>query len=187
MQAVKKNLCLAVAAAALTVATGAAQAAIVWSWSFNGGAEAGQFTTNGNLSDLAGQFNFVVDTSTFTMTSSSFAPGLVGAVFNEGSQPVVGFLWDGSAPTQFYRSNGAFTNGLNVYSGSYQVVFGISGSPVGVIRDTSVGSAPTRFSPLTLTPPSPGTNATVPTPATLWLTLPALLGLAVFRPRRAQR
>jgi hypothetical protein len=86
-----------------------------------------------------------------TLTSSTFAPSLVGATFNEGSQPGTGFLWNGTTATQFYRAGGALTNGTNYFSTPYTVLFGIIGSPVARISNNSNGTN-TGFQALTLTP-----------------------------------
>jgi len=147
------KLGIATAGVALTMAlteTKPAQA-LTWNWSFNGGAEAGTFDTNGTFADTSGSFNFVVNPATFTLTSSTFAPSLVGATFNEGGQPGTGFIWNGTTATQFYRSSGAFINGSNYFSGNYTLLFGIIGSPVGGITNNSNGTN-TGFQALTLTP-----------------------------------
>jgi hypothetical protein len=117
--------------------------ALTWNWSFNGGAEAGTFDTNGTFADTSGNFNFVINAATVAVTTSAFAPSLVGATFTEGSQPGNGFLWNGTNPTQFYRGGGSFTNG-------------ISGTPVGQTRNTSTlannGSTALTLTPVATTP-----------------------------------
>jgi hypothetical protein len=146
---------LGIATAGIALTVGLAETkpaqALTWNWSFNGGAEAGTFDTNGTLADTAGAFNFIVDINTFTLTSSTFAPSLVGATFNEGAQPGTGFLWNGTTATQFYRSGGDLINGSNYFSAPYAVLFGIIGSPVARITDNST-SQNTGFQALTLTP-----------------------------------
>lgn len=49
----------------------AAQASVLWTWSFSDGRETGTFQTNGTTSDVAGPFNFVIDVATFTVTAST--------------------------------------------------------------------------------------------------------------------
>ncbi|MBD2691099.1 hypothetical protein [Anabaena catenula] len=111
------KLGIATAGVALTMAlteTKPAQA-LTWNWSFNGGAEAGTFDTNGTFANTSGSFNFVINAATVAVTSSTVAPLLVGKTFTE-TQPTQGFLWNGTAPTQFYRSSGTITNGGSRFS-----------------------------------------------------------------------
>ena len=89
-----------------------ASANIVWNWSFS--SEAGTFVTNGNLTDLAGPFNFTI---LDFQVSSSVDDEDIGATY-AGQDLPQGFLWDGSAPTQFYRAGGVFTNGANFFNAS---------------------------------------------------------------------
>ncbi|MFK0730351.1 MAG: hypothetical protein ACIWVG_04130 [Gloeotrichia echinulata HAB0833] len=124
--------------------------ALTWNWSFNSGTEAGTFNTNGTFADTSGSFNFVINPSTVAVTTSAFAPSLVGATFTE-SQPTQGFLWNGTTATQFYRSSGAFINGSNFFSGNYTVGWGIQGSLIGQTLNTSTYTG-TGFTVLSLTP-----------------------------------
>ncbi|MBD2627894.1 PFE-CTERM domain-containing protein [Trichormus variabilis] len=106
------KLGIATAGIALTMAlteTKPAQA-LTWNWSFNGGAEAGTFDTNGTFANTSGAFDFTINAATVAVTSSTVAPLLVGKTFTE-IQPTEGFLWNGTAPTQFYRNGGTLTNG----------------------------------------------------------------------------
>jgi uncharacterized protein YhjY with autotransporter beta-barrel domain len=94
----------------------AARGDVIWDWSF-AGSEQGRFRTDGSLAGgvaPAGTYT-VLD---FEVTGSAFAPlGSIGAGdYDEGAQPGNGFLWDGSAPTQFFRDGGLATNGSNFYS-----------------------------------------------------------------------
>ncbi len=89
-------------------------ASITWDWSFS--SEAGTFETDGDLvGPGAPTANYTIDTSTFAVTTSAIA-GLVGATYDAGSQPPVGFQWDGTQPTQFWRAGGILTNGSNFYT-----------------------------------------------------------------------
>lgn len=149
---------LGIATAGIALTLGLAETkpaqALSWDWSFNGGAEAGTFDTNGTFADTAGSFNFVIDASTFNATSSTFAPSVVGANFDTLStqnQGVQGFLWNGTTATQFYRNGGTLTNGSNFFSGDFRYIFGISGSPVAQLSNEAT-FANTGFTTLTLTP-----------------------------------
>ncbi|WP_016949664.1 hypothetical protein [Anabaena sp. PCC 7108] len=123
------KLGIATAGIALTMAlteTKPAQA-LTWNWSFNGGAEAGTFETNGTFANTTGPFNFTINAATVAVTSSTVAPSLVGATFTE-NQPTQGFLWDGTAPTQFYRNSGTLTDSSRFFSSpdSSLLAFGVS-------------------------------------------------------------
>jgi hypothetical protein len=99
---------------ALLLACGTAQAGILWTWTNAGtGTEQGTFLTDGELVSgeaPAGSYTLV----DFTVTASVY-PLPIGSVsggeYSIG-QPSAGFLWDGAAPTQFWRSSGIFTNGF---------------------------------------------------------------------------
>ncbi len=171
--------CAACVAALLSANTASAT---LWNWSFNAGAEAGFFETNGTFADTAGPFNFVIDASTFQLTASSFAPTAIGDTFGEGSQPGNGFLWDGTTATQFYRAGGALTNGANLYSTDepYRVTFAIGGTLLGMaVNDANQSN--TGFSQLTLTPVAQ--SAAVPEPASLGVLALGMAGLAFARRR----
>lgn len=52
-------------------------------------------------------------------TTSSYPTGSVaGREYALSQQPDVGFIWDGAAPTQFFRNNGGLKNGFAVESRS---------------------------------------------------------------------
>lgn len=89
------------------------RADISWNWSY--GSEAGTFVTDGDVpcgeAAPAGTYS-VLD---FSVTDSMF-PGNVGSLSGgeySQNQPVQGFVWDGVAPTQWFRASGTFTNGSN--------------------------------------------------------------------------
>ena len=91
-----------------------AQAGIQWTWVNAGtGTEQGTLVTDGELVGglaPAGSYT-VVD---FSVTATAYALPLgscSGGEFAIG-QPEIGFDWDGSAPTVFWRSNGSYTNGF---------------------------------------------------------------------------
>lgn len=169
-----KQLAAALVCLGALVACSPATAVVTWNWSFSNGAEAGSFQTNGTLADLAASFNFQINVSTFVDTASAFAPALVGATFTE-NEPTQGFLWNGIAPTQWYRASGASTNGSNFTAGTLRITFGISGMPansVGFVNN-NVTLGNTGFQALTLAP----VTAPVPEPAA---TLMFALGAAVL-------
>lgn len=96
---------------------GAAHAAVEWTWTNAGtGTEQGTFITDGALvgnQAPAGTYT-VLD---YSITASAYgAPiGSVSGGEYRINQPDIGFDWDGAAPTVFWRSSGAWTNGLNLF------------------------------------------------------------------------
>lgn len=127
-------------------------AELIWDWSF-GGTEVGTFTTNGSLVDAGSSFNFGI--TNFTVTSSTVS-SLAGRPYQE-FQPPQGFLWNGVAATQFYRSNGTWTNGSNFYvsdpgSNLYGFLFyaDVNGSQAS-LSDPAEATV-VSFSPVTLVP-----------------------------------
>ena len=168
--------------------TAPASAMVIWDWTTHSGQEVGTFQTNGTTANLAGPFNFTIDAASFTVTTSTLEPGLVGATFIE-NQPTQGFLWNGTHPTQFYRASGSFVNGsnfLNVAS-NLRFTFGLSGSNL-----ISILQNPTTFNPfyqgdLTLAPQTTGGGSNVPEPATLSLFAIGAAGVAASRRRKAGR
>lgn len=146
----------------------AAQAAIIWDWSF-GGTESVRITTTGNITDLGSANTFTV--TDFTVSSSS-EPSIVGANFINNSNTIVqgvqGFIWDGSQITQVFRNGGNQTNGANFYSGGFGYVFSVNSSSLeNADEDTLVFEG--AFNP---TPSAPNPQS-VPEPATI-------LGLLTF-------
>ncbi len=95
-----------------------AQAGILWNWvnSSGTGTEEGTFVTLGTFENglvEAGSYELV----DFTVSSSgSNLPvgSISGGQYSMG-QPGVGFVWDGSSPTEFWRADGTYTNGFAFY------------------------------------------------------------------------
>ncbi|MFN0199616.1 MAG: PEP-CTERM sorting domain-containing protein [Planctomycetaceae bacterium] len=164
---------------------------ITWDWSAFAGTEAGTFTTDGSLvgnAAPAGTYN-ILDVS---MTASVRIPGYVGTSMSHGdifSTPILGFIWDGSAPTQFFRGDEfeIYTNGINL-RGSFSTgdfeeprwIFEVDffdllddddDSPE-FIEDHTIALAPQSAS------------AAVPEPSTLALATLAATGLVVFARRK---
>ncbi|MGH3584379.1 MAG: hypothetical protein ACRERC_07540, partial [Candidatus Binatia bacterium] len=108
------------------LAAGPAAADVLWSWSF--GTEAGTFVTTGTFAETAapGVFTF----QRFDVTTSQIA-GNVGATYTEGSQPIQTMSWNGSAPTQFTRANGALTNGSNFFRQDFAYFYTLLAPPDG--------------------------------------------------------
>ncbi len=96
----------------------AAQAGIEWSWANTGtGTEQGTFITSGELvggEAHAGSYTIVdatVTASTFNTQLGSFSDGTYTTW-----QPNLGFDWDGTDVTVFWRSSGGLTNGLGLFA-----------------------------------------------------------------------
>ena len=83
---------------------------LVWVWSFD--TELGLFVTDGTMDDAAGFFDFDIYE---VKVLGSVLPSMFNEQFIE-FQAFQGFSWDGLAPTQFYRSDGNFTNGANFFT-----------------------------------------------------------------------
>ena len=169
----------AVAVCLLVIPSRANATPLIWDWSF-AGTEAGTFTTNGTVADAAGSFNFTI--TNFTVTSSAIT-SLIGSGYTE-TQPPQGFLWDGTVPTQFYRSSGSFTNGSNFFVSSPAYVYGFytsSGTALGVLEDPNESPAVSAAA-LTLT------VAPVPEPSTYAMALAGLAcgGYSMYRRRRVR-
>ena len=108
---------------------------ILWSWSF--GTEAGTFVTDGDLvGGIAPPGTYTLDPSTFSVTAS-FVGACIGGSYDEGPQPSQWFDWDGTAPTRFYRANGLYDNGTNMYllpTGEYRyTLYAVGGPPGGLL------------------------------------------------------
>ena len=80
---------------------------VLWNWHFS--SESGTFTTDGTFADTSGAHTFGF---TGFHVSASTVSANVGATYVE-LQPTDGFLWNGSAPTEFFRESGSLTNGSN--------------------------------------------------------------------------
>lgn len=115
-----------------------ARADIIWVWSF--GTEAGTMITDGTFADTMGNFTFTI--LSFEVTASQI-PANVGATYIE-TQPTQGFIWDGNAPTQFFRSNGVFTNGSNFFTEDF--VFSYQLAPPPISSRLSTDAATTTLS-----------------------------------------
>ncbi len=150
-----------------------ARADIVWDWSWNN--EAGQFNTDGNLvggAALAGTYN-ILDFSVDQTGNGMPLGSLSGGEYVEG-QPTQGFIWDGSADTQWFRSSGTFTNGSAFTKADFSFQYTFDTGFYG-ISDTLLPPF-TSSSTLALNP--------VPEPSTLALAALALLSLLAHNRRR---
>jgi len=101
-----------VAVTAFLLSSSALRANVLWSWSFS--TESGTFITDGTQADLAASHTFHI--LSFNVTSSAY-PNMAGATYFD-INPVSGLLWNGSAVTQFFRSNGTLTNGSDFANSS---------------------------------------------------------------------
>ena len=152
-------------------------AEVIWDWSF-AGTEAGTFTTNGTVADTASSFNFTI--TNFTVTSSTIT-SLIGSGYTV-NQPLQGFLWNGTVPTEFYRSSGTLTNGSNFFVSSPAYIYGFytsSGTAFGGLEDPNESPAVSAAA-LTLT------VAPVPEPTTFAMALAGLAcgGYSMWRRRK---
>ena len=176
-----KSLAAALTLVATLGVASPASAAIIWNWSF-GRTEAGTFTTtDGDTSTVA--FTIIG----FSVTASS-TPGLIGSTMVAGEN-VQGFLWDGSAPTQFFRAQ--YTNGANFFKYSLDRWYGfnpgtsmlVAGSTYTYLARGALTLSP--VTPLPQAPPPPPPPTTVPEP--MALTLLALGGVGMVVRQRRQR
>jgi len=94
-----------------------ASADICWIWAYQ--SEAGTFRTTGTLNAAA-----QADPASYTILDmavmNSVLPEMIGSslgagTLTEGNQPIQSFQWDGSAPTQWARQNGTYTNGSSFH------------------------------------------------------------------------
>jgi hypothetical protein len=101
----------------MTLACGAAWAGIEWTWVNAGtGTEQGTFITDGELvSDLAPAGTYTVQDYSITASAHGMPIGSASGGEYFINQPDIGFDWDGSAPTLFWRDSGGYTNGLNLF------------------------------------------------------------------------
>lgn len=152
-------------------------AQITWNWSF--GSESGIFTTDGNLvGGLAPADTYNIDEFAVTSTAIGVPGSLSGGEYHEGAQPGQGFIWDGMAPTQFFRDGGNFTNGaVYFWTGTdYRWIFIPTTEGDSFIENESLNTRPV-VGPLTLAP-------VIPEPSTLTLAVFGLLGAGMRRRTR---
>ncbi len=93
------------------------QAKIQWTWeNVATGTERGTFVTDGMMTGNtapAGSYT-VLD---FSVTASAYGlryGSILGGQYSIG-MPDIGFDWDGSMPTVFWRQSGGYTNGFSVW------------------------------------------------------------------------
>jgi hypothetical protein len=86
-------------------------------WTWEGSAtEKGYFITDDGADVGSGITNYIINTFKVTTTSVS---GVDSSTAIAIAAPTSGFKWDGSAPTEFWRSGGTYTNGSNfLYTGA---------------------------------------------------------------------
>jgi len=96
---------------------------ITWSWTdAETGLEKGTFVTNGTLNEDGTVSSGIYTISDFTLDQTSTPISTSGSFANGDwvlSQPDIGFNWSGSYVTEFWRSSGGYTNGLNIYTQGY--------------------------------------------------------------------
>ncbi len=113
------------------------------------------------------------------MTSSTEA-ATIGADYI-ASQPDIGFQWDGTEVTQFFRSSGTFTNGAGLFTSGFE--FGYSFVPgFSSLRDDDEDTVVSG--PETLTPVEPSSTS-VPEPSTI-ISL-AMVGGSLLLSKRVKR
>ena len=100
------------------------QADVTWLWAF--GTEFGILTTDGTYADTTGSFTF--NFISFEVSDSQL-PGNIGATYVENQAPQ-GFIWNGSFPTQFFRSNGGLTNGSNFFTSDFIYAYVLAPPPI---------------------------------------------------------
>ena len=102
---------LSIALVCIVVAGGAAPAVadVLWSWQF--GTEEGTFVTDGTFAATSAAGSFTIQD--VEITASQY-PAHVGAAHYFTQEPL-GFEWDGTVPTQFWRLGGTYTNGAGFY------------------------------------------------------------------------
>lgn len=90
---------------------------ITWIWmDADTQQQKGTFVTNGNLVNgvaPAGTYTISDFTVTNTTTSLPTTGSFVSGEWTNG-QPTLGFIWDGTIPTEFWRSSGQYTNGFGI-------------------------------------------------------------------------
>lgn len=105
----------------LIVTCTAAQAGIQWTWTNAGtGTEQGTFITSGVLvDDQAPAGNYTIYDYSITASAWGLEIGSVSGGEYYISQPDIGFVWDGAAPTTFWRSSGVYLNGFWLWATTY--------------------------------------------------------------------
>jgi hypothetical protein len=90
-----------------------ASAEITWNWSdAETGLHSGTFTTTGDLiNGIAEYGSYTIIDFTLDATTSSVPLGSMSNGDYKTWQPSIGFNWDGSVPTTFWRSSGQYNNG----------------------------------------------------------------------------
>lgn len=96
---------------ALTFAA-TAKADVYWNWSF--GTESGIFRTNGTEANLGGASFTILDFYVLK-TGQSVEPGSISGGQYFVGQPNIGFTWNGSKATEFFRASGTYTNGTVIF------------------------------------------------------------------------
>jgi len=104
-------------AVAMLLACPSARAEINWSWVNAGtGTESGTFTTDGET------VGALAPAGSYTILDFSYTASVYGAPVGSVSggtyfigMPDIGFEWDGSGATQFWRQSGAWTNGFGLW------------------------------------------------------------------------
>lgn len=172
-------LILGVVVCATLAAPVPATADVLWSWRF--ASEAGTFVTDGTMADTAGPYNFTIIRN-FEVTASAY-PVMVGATYHE-HQPPQGMRWNGSAPTEFWRAGGTYTNGSCFFNASNEWWYGLGPPPLAGLLDE--GETVVIEDTLTVAPL--GAAQAVGIPVAGWASLAvlgclvALAGIILLRP-----
>ncbi len=180
---------ISIIAALIGLGTSSAQADLIWDWTGNGGQDTGYFITDGDMSGgslAAGTYTV----SDFGLTTTGFSDldPLEGGTYSGGDftipQGDLGFIWDGSAITTYFRLSGAFTNGSTLQAsssyGPYNLAYFTFSTGGYSVYDNDYSPLNQGMS-LSMTPSQydagSGGGGTVPLPPTLLLMLPAMAWL----------